>query len=50
MITRDPGYPGVPTITKEKTMYKDSLANHFGSICVMLWVIGLLVLIEIIRA
>jgi len=31
-------------------MYKDTLANHIGSICVMLWATGLLVLIEIIRA
>ena len=49
MITRDPGYPGVPTITKENDMYQDKISNHLGSICVMMWVLGLITLIEIIR-
>jgi len=31
-------------------MYQDKISNHIGSICVMLWVLGLIVLIEIIRA
>jgi hypothetical protein len=48
--TRVPGLSRDPPITTENDMYQDSLRYHIGSICVMLWATGLIVLIEIIRA